>query len=135
MLCYIEPAKDLCSKLHDMEKSKVKKNNDWTDEFDWQTTWDWRGKGYVQVCYTFIDSYDLYDIILSIIFGFRWRSSLWKLLWQELFVYTGVFLMISMVYRYFLTEEQQIEVEKLIRWCRQQSTGTANIIQIHLYIL
>ena len=25
MLCYIEPAKDLCSKLHDMEKSKVNK--------------------------------------------------------------------------------------------------------------
>jgi hypothetical protein len=36
-------------------------------------------------------------------------------LWQELFSYTGVFLLISMVYRYFLTEEQQMEVEKLIR--------------------
>ena len=25
MLCYIDPVKELCSKFHDMEKSKVKK--------------------------------------------------------------------------------------------------------------
>ena len=29
----------------------------------------------------------------------RWRSSLWKLIWKELLVYTGMFMVISMVYR------------------------------------
>jgi hypothetical protein len=53
----------------------------------------------------------------------RWRSSLWKLLWQELLAYTATFIMISMVYRYTLSMEQQVQLEKLIRWCRHQSTG------------
>ena len=48
---------------------------------------------------------------------------MWKLLWQEILVYTMSFLMISMVNRVFLTIEQQMEVEKLVRWCREQSTG------------
>ena len=29
----------------------------------------------------------------------RWKSSLWKLIWKELLVYTGMFMVISMVYR------------------------------------
>ena len=64
----------------------------------------------------------------GVICWLRWRSSLWKLLWQELLAYTGGFLVISMVYRYCLKEEQQMEVEKLIRWCRQQSTGEGRIL-------
>ena len=55
--------------------------------------------------------------------GCRWRSSLWKLLWKELLAYTSLFLLISLVYRAVLKEEQQIACEKLIRWCRKQSTG------------
>ena len=31
--------------------------------------------------------------------------------------------MISMTYRFGLNVEQQIQMEKLIRWCRAQSTG------------
>ena len=49
-------------------------------------------------------------------FHIRWRSSLWKLLWRELLVYTASFLIISCIYRTCLHPEQQIVVEKLIRW-------------------
>ena len=48
--------------------------------------------------------------------GNRWRSSLWKLLWRELLVYTFSFLIISGIYRTCLHPDQQIIVEKLIRW-------------------
>ena len=40
----------------------------------------------------------------------RWRSSLWKLLWQELLAYTATFILISMVYRYTFTMEQQVQL-------------------------
>jgi len=65
---------------------------------------------------------------------FRWRSSLWKLLWQELLAYTAAYMIISMVYRYFLTMEQQIEVEKLIRWCNHQSTGLPITFLLGFYV-
>jgi len=65
---------------------------------------------------------------------FRWRSSLWKLLWKELLVYTACFMVISMVYRYLLNMEQQMEVEKLIRWCRHQSTGVPITFLLGFYV-
>ena len=53
----------------------------------------------------------------------RWRSSLWKLLWRELLVYTLAFLVVSMIYRFAMTEEQQIKFEMLVRWCGKIYTG------------
>merc|ERR1712106_505051 len=44
----------------------------------------------------------------------RWNSSLWKLLWKELLVYTLTFLFISVIYRFALTETQQIKFEMLV---------------------
>ena len=29
----------------------------------------------------------------------RWRCSLWRLIWRELILYTGAFMVISFVYR------------------------------------
>ena len=40
---------------------------------------------------------------------FRWRSSLWKLLWRELTIYTFAFLLLSWLYRYTLTPQQVSE--------------------------
>ena len=37
--------------------------------------------------------------ILLTFFFLRWRSSLWKLLWKELLIYTVLFLIVSMIYR------------------------------------
>ena len=34
---------------------------------------------------------------------FRWRSSLWKLVWKQLAVYLLAYLAISLLYRYVLT--------------------------------
>ena len=58
----------------------------------------------------------------------RWRCSLWRLLWKELAVYTITFLMISMVYRYSLSLDLQLQFEKLIKWCRLQSTGNLEFV-------
>jgi len=65
---------------------------------------------------------------------FRWTSSLWKLLWRELLVYTLSFLGISAVYRLGLNTEQQLLMEKLIRWCRAQSTGVPITFLLGFYV-
>lgn len=53
----------------------------------------------------------------------RWRSSLWKLLWRELLVYTLLYVGISLLYRLGLQQESKAVMRKLIRWCRAQLAG------------
>merc|ERR1719260_106528 len=48
--------------------------------------------------------------------------------------YTITFLLISMVYRYTLTQEHQIQLEKLIRWCRLQSSGLPITFLLGFYV-
>lgn len=38
---------------------------------------------------------------------------------------------LSFISRYCLSVEQQMEFEKLIRWCRQQSTGGKTLSNFH----
>jgi len=64
----------------------------------------------------------------------RWKCSLWKLLWQELLCYTILFLLISVIYRYTLTSQQQGEMERLIRFCRNQSTGLPITFLLGFYV-
>jgi len=64
----------------------------------------------------------------------RWRSSLWKLLWRELLVYTLCFLLISMAYRYSFTEEQQMQMEKLVRWSRMHVSGLPITFLLGFYV-
>ena len=66
-------------------------------------------------------------------------------------MYTGTFLVISMIYRegdssnldipsneyivrFCLEKEQQINFEKLIRWCRKQSTGLPITFLLGFYV-
>ena len=66
-------------------------------------------------------------------------------------MYTGTFLIISMIYRegqssnldiasneyidrFCLEKEQQINFEKLIRWCRKQSTGLPITFLLGFYV-
>jgi len=51
----------------------------------------------------------------------RWRSSLWKLVWSQLLVYTIVYLAISLLYRLALTEYQARQFEQFILWVRKNS--------------
>merc|ERR1711915_431639 len=53
----------------------------------------------------------------------RWHSSLWKLLWKELLIYTVSFLGISFLYRTIFTEDQQKTFELLVKWCGEMYTG------------
>jgi len=64
----------------------------------------------------------------------RWRSSLWKLLWWELLIYTVAFLTISFIYRYALADGQQIEFERIIRWCGKQYTGLPLTFLLGFYV-
>ena len=61
---------------------------------------------------------------------FRWTSSLWKLLWRELLVYTFLFLGISVVYRIWLPLDHQLLMEKLIR---QMTIDTWKLLAITNY--
>ncbi|CAD6197930.1 unnamed protein product [Caenorhabditis auriculariae] len=47
---------------------------------------------------------------------FRWRGSVWKAVLGQLLVWTSAFLLISCVYRYFLTPSQQTVFEHLVRY-------------------
>jgi len=47
----------------------------------------------------------------------RWKSSLWKLIWKELLIYTAMFLTIAAIYRNALGLEDQLMFEKLARGC------------------
>lgn len=64
----------------------------------------------------------------------RWRSSLWKLLWRELLVYTLTFLVISLIYRFALEDYQQIEFERLVKWCGRQYTGLPLTFLLGFYV-
>lgn len=64
----------------------------------------------------------------------RWRSSLWKLVWHELLAFTMIFLVISIIYRYSLTPSQQNDFERLIRWCRHQTTGLPITFLLGFYV-
>merc|ERR1711892_1596149 len=64
----------------------------------------------------------------------RWNSSLWKLLWKELLVYTLTFLFISVIYRFALTETQQIKFEMLVRWRGKMYTGLPLTFLLGFYV-
>ena len=49
-------------------------------------------------------------------------------------MYTVTFLLISLAYRSTLSQEQQEQLEKLIRWCRQQSTGLPITFLLGFYV-
>ena len=63
----------------------------------------------------------------------RWRSSLWKILWKELLLYTLAFLFVSLIYRVALSEAQQIHFEMLARWCGKMYTGNEKLVHQHSY--
>jgi len=65
---------------------------------------------------------------------FRWRSSLWKLIWKELLGYTVAFLFISMLYRVALSEEQRESTDRLIFWFREKSTGLPLTFLLGFYV-
>merc|ERR1719348_2174164 len=64
----------------------------------------------------------------------RWHSSLWKLLWKELLVYTASFLLISFTYRVILNTDQQIHFALLVRWCGKMYTGLPITFLLGFYV-
>ncbi|XP_024921944.1 bestrophin-4 isoform X2 [Cynoglossus semilaevis] len=50
---------------------------------------------------------------------FRWKGSIYKLLYKELLVFCGVYLFFSIVYRFILTSRQQDQFECIALYCDQ----------------
>jgi len=65
---------------------------------------------------------------------FRWRSSLWKLIWKELLVYTITFLLISMIYRLALSDMHRENVDLVILWFREKSSGLPLTFLLGFYV-
>jgi len=64
----------------------------------------------------------------------RWKSSLWKLVWAQLVVYTVLYLAISMVYRFALSVEHAKIFEKLILWVRNNSFSKELTFLLGFYV-
>uniref|UniRef100_A0AAY4DJG6 Bestrophin homolog n=1 Tax=Denticeps clupeoides TaxID=299321 RepID=A0AAY4DJG6_9TELE len=56
----------------------------------------------------------------------RWRGSIYKLLYRELLIFTGLYCALSVTYRFLLNEEQRRLFEKLAIYCDQY----ANLIPV-----
>lgn len=52
---------------------------------------------------------------------FRWRGSVYKLLYLDLIAYLSVYYMIHLVYRNALNDQQKQEFESVITYCRSYS--------------
>ncbi|XP_051827584.1 bestrophin-2 [Antechinus flavipes] len=55
-----------------------------------------------------------------------WRGSIYKLLYREVLVFLGGYLVLSAIYRFILTEDQRPYFEKLVMYCDQY----ANLIPV-----
>jgi len=64
----------------------------------------------------------------------RWRSSIWKLLWKDLLLYTFVYLLIGFVYKFALSEEHQLLFESLITFCHTQNAGLPLTFLLGFYV-
>ena len=96
----------------------------WEPKRKYQQNRSWEKTGQMQSwAGTFLKSVELKYLIKS----YRWRSSIWKLLWKDLLIYTLLFLVIGIVYRFALPEQYQIHLESLIKYCHTQNAGEKNM--------
>eukprot|EP00095_Tigriopus_kingsejongensis_P010375 snap_masked-scaffold251_size238241-processed-gene-1.4 protein:Tk10375 transcript:snap_masked-scaffold251_size238241-processed-gene-1.4-mRNA-1 annotation:"Bestrophin-2 " len=57
---------------------------------------------------------------------FRWRGSIYKLVWCDLLVYIGLYSLFSIIYRFFLDEKAKTTFENLSLYC----ANFANLIPV-----
>ncbi|XP_075040096.1 bestrophin-4 [Mixophyes fleayi] len=50
---------------------------------------------------------------------FRWKGSIYKLLYKEFLVFISFYALLSVIYRYVLYEEQKLLFEKVARYCNR----------------
>lgn len=48
----------------------------------------------------------------------RWKGSIYKLLYREVIIFCGLYYLLSMSYRYILSDQQKIIFEKIVDYCR-----------------
>lgn len=63
-----------------------------------------------------------YDVASSTSGGFirllfRWRGSVWKLVYKELFFFTGTYVSLALLYRFIFTEFQKRVFERIVFFC------------------
>ncbi|KAK6029035.1 hypothetical protein OSTOST_04861, partial [Ostertagia ostertagi] len=60
---------------------------------------------------------------------FRWRGSVWKIIWKELTIYLFFYFNICVVYRFFLKGNEYGRIfERLVRHCRSLSREAATVL-------
>jgi len=64
----------------------------------------------------------------------RWRSSIWKLLWRDLLIYTIVYLVICFVYKFALPEDIQKHFEIFVKFCHTQNEGLPLTFLLGFYV-
>ncbi|GFW61506.1 bestrophin-3 [Trichonephila clavipes] len=50
---------------------------------------------------------------------FKWKGSIYKLVFKELLMYGSAFALISICYRFYMTDEQKRQFEKVAMYCNQ----------------
>ncbi|XP_067125553.1 bestrophin-2a-like [Centruroides vittatus] len=63
-----------------------------------------------------------YDVASSTSGGFmrllfRWRGSVWKLVYREMLIFTSAYILLTILYRYFLLEMQKRVFERIVFFC------------------
>ncbi|XP_064628250.1 bestrophin-2-like isoform X2 [Lineus longissimus] len=48
---------------------------------------------------------------------FRWKGSIYKLLWKELIVFLGLYYLLNLIYRFALTADQKVIFERIVLYC------------------
>ncbi|TNM98366.1 hypothetical protein fugu_014612 [Takifugu bimaculatus] len=72
------------------------------------------------------------QVVATVSFGgfskllFRWKGSIYKLLYKDLLVFCGIYLFFSLLYRFMLTPNQQDMFERIALYC-DQFTNTSFI--------
>ncbi|ODM95962.1 Bestrophin-2, partial [Orchesella cincta] len=50
---------------------------------------------------------------------FRWRGSIYKLVWPDLFLFLGTYFSLSILYRFFLNVDQKLVFAQIVRYCEK----------------
>lgn len=61
------------------------------------------------------------QIYIQRLFTFRWRASIYKLVWLDLALFLFVYYALSFLYRFILNEDQKKEFEAVAAYCKEYS--------------
>lgn len=64
----------------------------------------------------------LHFILMLLNINFRWRGSIYKLVWLDVTSFLLIYYTLNLTYRLILNEDQKKTFEALVKYCDQNST-------------